>query len=139
MIKCQFIKYISEKKMCFLTDKEITSIAVAEATSKPPDSDETQSLKLQEISRLLAMFGKLSTNKEPSNKKQTIMQISTKKGASVIKQAAKVIPKSKEPSEITIKLKQKKIKNSVPKPNPLEKTVLELKADLEDAKRKGNF
>lgn len=126
--------------MCYLTDKETTNKAVTEATAKPPDSGEKQSLKLQEISRLLAMFGKSSTNKEPSTKKQVVTQISTKKGASVIKQAGKVIPKSKEPSEITIKLKQKKnMTNTVPKPNSLGKTVQELKADLEDAKRKGNF
>lgn len=124
--------------MCYLTDKETTNKAVTEATAKPPDSGEKQSLKLQEISRLLAMFGRSSTNKEPNTKKQVVTQISTKKGASVIKQAGKVIPKSKEPSEITIK-KQKKKTNSVPKPNPLEKTVLELKADLKDAKKKGNF
>lgn len=126
--------------MCYLTDKETTNKAVTEATAKPPDSGEKQSLKLQEISRLLAMFGKSSTNKEPNTKKQVVTQISTKKRASVIKQAAKVIPKSKEPSEITIKLKQKKnMTNTVPKPNSLGKTVQELKADLEDAKRKGNF
>lgn len=125
--------------MCYLTDKETTNKAVTEATAKPPDSGEKQSLKLQEISRLLGMFGKSSTNKEPNTKKQVVTQISTKKGASVIKKAAKLIPKSKEPSEITIKKQQKKKTNSVPKPNPLEKPVLELKADIEDAKKKGNF
>lgn len=138
-IKCLFIKYISEKKMCYLTDKDITNMAATEGTAKPPDSDEKQALKLQEISRLLAMLGKSTTNEKPSAKKQRVMQISTKKGKSVIKQAAKVIPKSKEPSEITIKLKHKKKKNPVPKPNPLENTVLELRADLEDAKKKGIF
>uniref|UniRef100_K1P8Q7 Laminin-like protein epi-1 n=1 Tax=Magallana gigas TaxID=29159 RepID=K1P8Q7_MAGGI len=138
-IKCLFIKYISEKKMCYLTDKDITNMAATEGTAKPPDSDEKQALKLQEISRLLAMLGKSTTNEKPSAKKQRVMQISTIKGKSVTKQAAKVIPKSKEPSEITIKLKHKKKKNPVPKPNPLENTVLELRADLEDAKKKGQF
>lgn len=124
--------------MCYLTDKDITNMAATEGTAKPPDSDEKQALKLREISRLLAMIGKSTTNEKPSAKKQRVMQISTKKGKSVIKPAAKVIPKSKEPSEITIKLKHKK-KNPVPKPNPLENTVLELRADLEDAKKKGIF
>lgn len=114
-------------------------MAATEGTAKPPDSDEKQALKLQEISRLLAILGKSTTNEKPSAKKQRVMQISTKKGKSVIKQAAKVIPKSKEPSEITLKLKHKKKKNPVPKPNPLENTVLELRADLEDAKKKGIF
>lgn len=123
--------------MCYLTDKDITNMAATEGTTKPPDSDEKQALKLQEISRLLAMIGKSTTNEKPSAKKQRVMQISTKKGKSVIKQAAKVIPK--EPSEITIKLKHKKKKNPVPKPNPLENTVPELRADLEDAKKKGIF
>lgn len=100
-------------------------MAATEGTAKPPDSDEKQALKLQEISRLLAMLGKSTTNEKPSAKKQRV--------------AAKVIPKSKEPSEITIKLKHKKKKNPVPKPNPLENTVLELRADLEDAKKKGIF
>ena len=124
LIKCLFIKYLKEKKLCYLSDSdpEKASVAISATNTTGPDVKKPAPTDFKDISKLLSLYLEK-------------IKSSPQKGKSATEHMTKTKPKTAKQTKIIIKQYPGSKTSKGPRRKDKDKSDLAKKLEIEAAKK----